>query len=55
MRVLDRERLAQNMEQIACGDMEAHKVFGSAYSVRQGDEIVYEKSFGAALKAVISG
>lgn len=46
MRRLDVKRLTQNIEKIACSDLVTNKVFGSAYSIWQGDQNVYEKCFG---------
>ncbi len=46
MKILDPDKLKDNIERIAAYDFKLHKVFGSAYCVLQNDDIVYQKCFG---------
>ena len=46
MKRLNKELLKSNVEKAAQYDFDNHKVFGSAYCVMQGDDIVYENCFG---------
>ncbi len=46
MNKLNKELLKTNIEKIAFYDFENNKVFGSAYCVIQGDDVVYKKCFG---------
>lgn len=46
MRSLDISLLKSNIEKIASYDFENNKVFGSAYCVIQGNNLIYKKCFG---------
>ena len=46
MSKLDLSSLKNNIEKAARYDFENNKVFGSAYCVIQGDDVVYQKCFG---------
>ena len=43
---LNKELLKTNIEKAALYDLENNKVFGSAYCVIQGQEVIYQKCFG---------
>lgn len=46
MSILNKELLKTNIEKIALYDFENNKVFGSAYCVIQGQDVIYKKCFG---------
>lgn len=46
MKHLNRQRLAENIEEIARYDFDNQKVFGSSYAVVQEDKVIYKKHFG---------
>ena len=46
MRVLNPARLAENIARVAQEDFADQKVFGSAYYVSQGEDLVFQKCFG---------
>lgn len=46
MKLLDRNKLAQNIDIAAAYDFEHQKVFGSAYAVMQNDELLLKKYYG---------
>ncbi len=46
MNKLNKELLKTNIEKVALYDFENNKVFGSAYCVIQGQDVVYKKCFG---------
>ena len=46
MRILDKDLLVSGLQEMGDYDLEENKVFGSCYSVVQGDEEVYKKYFG---------
>ncbi len=46
MNKLNKELLKTNIEKIAFYDFENNKVFGSAYCVIQGQDVIYKKCFG---------
>ncbi|MBO7149068.1 MAG: beta-lactamase family protein [Clostridia bacterium] len=46
MKLLDKNSLAENIEQIARYDLDNHNLFGSSYFVYQNGEIMYKKHFG---------
>ena len=46
MKLLDKERLSENIEKIASYDFDNKKVFGSAYWVYQNGEVVFNKCYG---------
>ncbi len=46
MNILNKELLKTNIEKAALCDFENNKVFGSAYCVIQGQEVIYKKCFG---------
>ena len=46
MNKLNKDLLKTNIEKVALYDMESNKVFGSAYCVIQGDDVVYKNCFG---------
>ncbi len=46
MSILNKELLKTNIEKVASYDFENNKVFGSAYSVIQGQDVIYKKCFG---------
>ncbi|MBQ8525918.1 MAG: beta-lactamase family protein [Clostridia bacterium] len=46
MKLLNKKILETNIEEIARYDLEENNIFGSAYIVCQGGEVVYKKHFG---------
>ena len=46
MKLLDKNSLAENIEQIARYDLDNHNLFGSSYFVYQNGEMVFKKHFG---------
>ena len=46
MKILDREKLAQNIEKVALYDLDNHNVFGSSYYVYQNGETLFKKHYG---------
>ena len=48
MKILNKEILAENIEQIALYDLENNHVFGCSYMVCQNGEVIYKKHFGIA-------
>ncbi len=46
MRLLDKEKLKNNIEKIATYDLKENNVFGSSYFVMQNGEVVFKKHFG---------
>ena len=48
MRILDKDLLVSGLQEMGDYDLEENKVFGSCYSVVQGEEEVYKKYFGHA-------
>lgn len=48
MKFLDKNILAENIEQIAMYDLENNNVFGCSYSVCQNGESIYKKHFGVS-------
>ena len=48
MKRIQKEKLENNIEQIALYDLERNNVFGCSYMVCQNGEVVYKKHFGAS-------